>query len=138
MQLYFLDTNVIIRYLTQDNPQQAEKAYQILQQVEAGAFTITTSEAVIVETVQVLSSKALYNLPRQEIRNYLYPILTLRGLKLSQKRVYLQALDLYASTNLDFVDALNIAHMERAKTNTIVSFDQDFDRIQGITRLEQI
>lgn len=136
MELLFLDTNVIIRYLTQDNPEQAEKAYRILQQVEAGTILVTTSEAVIVETVYVLSSRALYNLPRQEIRNHLYTILALRGLKFPRKGVYLRALDLYASTNLDFVDCLNIAHMERAKINAILSFDRDFDHIPGINRRE--
>jgi predicted nucleic acid-binding protein len=136
MELLFLDTNVIIRYLTQDNPEQAEKAYRILQQVEAGTTLVTTSEAVIIEAVYVLSSRALYSLPRQEIREHLYTILALRGLKLPRKGVYLRALDLYASANLDFVDCLSVAHMERAKINTILSFDRDFDRIPSINRRE--
>ncbi|MCL5075719.1 MAG: PIN domain-containing protein [Chloroflexi bacterium] len=136
MAVEFLDTNLIIRYLTQDNPEQAERAYRILQQLEAGTLTVTTSEAIIIEAVQILSSKALYNLPRQDIRTHLTTIIALRGLKLPNKRVYLRALDLYVSTNLDFIDALNVAHMERAKIDTILSFDRDFDHIKGIIRRE--
>src|SRR5918911_916017 len=112
---HFLDTNLIIRYLTKENPDQAQRAYRIFQQLETGALTTTTCEGVIVEAVQVLSSKALYNLPRQEIRRHLSTILQLRGLKLANKRTYLRALDLYATTNLDFVDVLIVAHMERTK-----------------------
>ena len=130
----YLDTNVILRYLTQDDPQQAHKARLFLERLDAGTATVTTSEAIIVEAVYVLSSKTLYNLPRADIRFHLAKIIALRGLKLARKRTYLRALDLYAATNLDFVDALNVAHMERAGIQTIVSFDRDFDGIAGINR----
>lgn len=132
----FLDTNVILRHLTQDNPHQAERAYRLLQQVETGALAVTTSEGVLVEAVYVLSSKVVYNLPRSDIRTSLSGIISLKGLKLAHKRTYLRALDLYASTNLDFVDALNVAHMEREKIGTILSFDRDYDRVPGVTRRE--
>lgn len=107
-----------------------------MQQVEAGVRTVTTSEGVIVEAVYVLSSKAVYNLPHSAIRTNPSGIITLKGLKLPNRRTYLRALDLYASTNLDFVDALNVAHMERAKIGTILSFDRDYDRVPGVTRRE--
>lgn len=136
MALVFLDTNVIIRYLTQDNPDHARRSRQLLQQLETEAVAATTSEAVIVELVYVLSSTALYNLPRREIRTHLTTVLSLPGLKLPHKAVYLRALDLYASSSLDFTDALNMAHMERAGITTIMSFDQHFDRVPGITRKE--
>ena len=131
----FLDTNIIIRYLTQDDPGQAEKARKLLQRAEAKELTLTTCEGVIVEIVQVLSSRVLYNLPRDEIKKYLVNILSLSRLKLPHKRAYFRALDLYAAHGfLDFVDALNIAHMERQKISTIFTFDQDFDKIPGVKR----
>jgi predicted nucleic acid-binding protein len=132
----FLDTNIIIRYLTQDNPDQSRRAYNLLQQVETGALVVTTSEAVLVEVVYVLSSKTLYNFPRPDIQAHLSTVITLRGLKLPHKRTYLRALDIYASTNLDFVDALNVAHMERVQITTILTFDKDFDKVQDVTRRE--
>jgi predicted nucleic acid-binding protein len=61
--LLFLDTNIFLRYLTQNNLDQGQRAYALLQQVEAGTLRVTTSEAVITEGVHVLSSKALYNVP---------------------------------------------------------------------------
>lgn len=132
----FLDTNIILRYLTQDNPEHARRAYNLLQQVETGDLIVTTSEAVIVEVVYVLSSKTLYNFPRPDIQAHLSTVIALRGLKLPHKRTYLRALDIYATTNLDFVDALNVAHMERGQITTILTFDKDFDKVQGITRRE--
>lgn len=134
--MQFLDTNVILRYITQDSAEQAERAYRLFQQLQQGALKVTTSEAVIVECVQVLSSKVVYNLPRQDIRTHLSNVLALKGLTIPNKRSYLQALDLYASTNIDFVDALNVAHMQRAGITEILSFDRDFDRVPDVQRVE--
>lgn len=132
----YLDTNVIIRYLTQDNPDQSQRARNLFEAVERGDVTLITTEAVITETVHVLSSKALYNLPRQDIRRHVNNVLSLSGLKIAHKRSYLRALDIYASTNLDFVDALIVAHMERTGITTLMSFEKSFDKVMGITRQE--
>src|SRR6266542_3941190 len=109
----FVDTNVIIRYLTQDNPDQSRRSYEFLQRIQSGQLAATTSESVVVEVVQVLASKTLYNLPRSIIRQRLQPILRLRGLRVLQKRRIIRALDLYvAHPFLDFVDALSAAEVE--------------------------
>ena len=136
MPAEFLDTNIIIRYVTNDNPDQSARSLAFLQEVEAGRQMVTTCEGVLVEAVQVLESKRLYNFPRPDIHATLADLTAMRGLQLPHKSAYLRALELYASTNLDFVDALGVAHMERLELNTIVSFDQGFDRIQGIRRRE--
>lgn len=137
MDLPFLDTNVVIRYLTQDDPDQSKRAKAILDQVQAGKLQVTTSETVLGELVFVLSSKRLYQLPREEIRMYLSAIIGMKGLRLANKRMYLRALELYATLpRLDFADALSVAEMERRKLTTIISFDEDFDGIEGITRRE--
>src|SRR6266496_1944026 len=99
--LGFVDTNVIIRYMTQDEPTMAAAAKQLFDQVEAGTVTITTCEGVIAEVIYILSSKALYNIPRDEIKKHLRNFLRMKGLKLAHKSVYLRALDIYTSTNLD-------------------------------------
>lgn len=132
----FLDTNLIIRHLTRDNPIQSEKARNIFKKLEDGSYTVITSEATIIEAVQVLSSKKLYHLPRDDIKKYLSSIILLPGLKLPHKRTFLRSLELYAKLPIDFVDALNIAHMERIKIKTILSFDTDFDRVKVISRKE--
>ncbi len=134
----FLDTNVILRYLTRDDEAKAEACYQLFQQVRRGEEELVTCEAIVTEVVYVLSSpRAPYRLSHEEIRARLVPILTLRGLRLPQKRVYLSALDLYASSPfLDFEDALAVAHMERLGVTEIVSYDRDFDRLPTLQRVE--
>ena len=68
---------------------------------------------MIAAVAYVLSSTVLYNVPRAEIQTRLVTLLTLKGLRLPEKGVYVRALELYATTNLDFVDALLVAHVER-------------------------
>ncbi len=134
----FLDTNVILRYLTRDDEAKAEACYQLFQRVKLGQEELFTCEAVITEVAYVLSSpRAPYRLSHEEVRARLLPILTLRSFRLPQKRVYLRALDLYASAPfLDFEDALAVAHMEHQGLTEIVSYDRDFDRVTGLRRIE--
>ena len=134
----FLDTNVILRFLTRDDEEKAAACFRLFQRVQRGEEEILTCEAVVSEVVYVLSSRrAGYGLSREAIRGRLAPILTLRGLRLPQKRVYLRALDIYASSPfLDFEDALAAAHMERHGISEIVSYDRGFDRVPGVRRVE--
>ncbi len=138
MELVFLDTNIVIRYLTQDNPDKAEGSRALLKQVEAGELTLIESESIVVEIVQVLSSKVLYNQPRATVARHLSAILALTKLRLANKRTIARALDLWvnAPASVDFVDALSVAHMERQQIATIASFDRDFDRFAQISRYE--
>lgn len=135
-EIVFLDTNVFIRYLTQDDPDKAARAYALLQAVEQGERLVTTCEAVIAEGVYILASKALYNVPRPLIARRIGAILDLRGFRLANKTVYRRALDRFAATNLDFTDCLIVARMEQAKLTKLRSFDRSFDTIAGITRIE--
>ncbi len=137
MNAAFLDTNIFIRHLTNDDPIQSAKAYHLFKDIEAGKTKVVTSHAVIVETVQVLSSKKLYNLPRETVRDLLTPILMLPGLKVEPlKMMVIKALHMWAASNVDFVDTLIVAYMQREQIQTIVSFDHDFDDFPGITRKE--
>ncbi len=72
---------------------------------------------MVVETVNVLSSRVTHNLPRQEIHRHLGNIFSLRGFRIPQKNTYRRALELWVATPpvRDFVDALSVAQMERLK-----------------------
>ena len=91
---------------------------------------------MLVEAVQVLSSKVLYDLPRDTIRRRLAAIIRLSSVRLRSKRRYLRALDLSAATSLDFVDALLVALAEQTGENAVISYDRGLDRIPDIRRIE--
>lgn len=132
----YLDANVILRFLTKDDPAKADRCFALFSKVKAKEVVLTTSESVLAEVVYVLSSKALYDQPRENIRRMLLPIISLPGLRILHRRAFLRALDIFSTSRLDFEDALSIAHMERLKVKTIVSYDRDFDGVEGIRRRE--
>ncbi len=134
----FVDTNVIIRFLTRDDAEKAQACFELFREVEAGREQLLICEAIVAEVAYVLSSRSgPYRLSHEEIRQRLLPILSLRNLKLPQKRRYLRALDLYAASPLlDIEDAIAAAHMEGEGITEILSYDKDFDGIEGVARVE--
>ena len=131
-----LDTNIIVRHLTADHPEHSPRARHLFEGLAVGQSTAALREAVLVEAVQVLSSKALYNLPRSTIANDLSELIRMPGVGLRPKSLYLRALHLYGQySTLSFVDCLLAATAER-EDGQVLSFDQGFDRLTFITRVE--
>lgn len=134
MTLRFLDTNILLRYLTKDDPEKATRALALLLRVERGEERVVTSSLVIFETVWTLQK--YYRLPRTDIRDRLLPVLRLRGVHLVNKRVYIEALERFALTTISFADVFNSVYLASLGVSEIYSWDTDFDRIPGITRIE--
>lgn len=80
--------------------------------------------------------QSFYKLPKTRIRELLVPLINLRGLQLPSKPAIRQALDLYVEKNLSFADAFIAAEMLRRGETEIYSWDEGFDRVEGLTRLE--
>lgn len=91
---------------------------------------------MIADAVYVLTSPRLYHVARNEVRELLSTLVHLPHFRVQNRFCVLRALDLYASTKLDFGDTLIIASMEQQNSRILYSYDTDFDRIQGITRKE--
>jgi predicted nucleic acid-binding protein len=134
MALSFLDTNVLLRHLLQDHPQQSPQATAYLARVERGEIKVRTADTVVFETVFTLQRQ--YGVPKEEIRDNLLPILELPGIVLPGKRRLRKVFDLYVDLNLPFADAYHVALMQRLGLRHIISFDKEFSRVPGVTRVE--
>jgi predicted nucleic acid-binding protein len=134
MTLSFLDTNIFLRHLLQDDPDHSPKASAFLKRIEAGEVKVRTSDTVIFETVFTLQK--VYRRPKAAIRDSFLPLLELPGIVLPQKRRYRKVFSLYVENNLPFADAYHAVLMEQLNLTEIVTFDTDFDRIKGITRVK--
>lgn len=132
----FLDTDVIIRLVTGDDPAKQAAAQRLFERVEQGTLTIAAPVTVIADAVFVLSAPRLYALPRPVVGAALARLLSLPGLHVQGRRTVLRALELYASTNLDFGDVFIVASMEQARARDLYSYDTDFDRVASVTRRE--
>jgi predicted nucleic acid-binding protein len=106
----------------------------LLLRVEQGQEIVETSSMVIFETIFLLEKS--YRTARTKIREDVNDLLALRGLRLANKRIYNDALDLYVDKNISFVDAYNAAFMQSRRIREIYSWARDFDRLAGIKRVE--
>ena len=130
----FLDTNIFLRHLTGDIPDQAQKATLFFEKVERGDLKVATSDIVVLEVVWTL--ERYYKKSRQEIKSALLPLLQLKNIRLTGKRQLPKVFDFYINLNIPFADAYHILFMEKNKLIQIISFDRDFDKVPGITRIE--
>ena len=129
----FIDTNLFLRYFTRDDEKKAEDVLKLLKRVARNEEKVITSPLVIFETVFTLET--YYKVPREEIKNLLQTILNLRGLRLDFQGIFESALGLYSQRKISFADAFNACFMQQAEVKEIYSFDEDFDKIEGIKRV---
>ena len=129
----FLDTNILLRHLLQDDPEQSPKATAYLMRIEAGEIQVRTADTVIFETVFTL--QRTYKAPREGIRDNLLPLIELPGILLPGKRRFRRVFALYVERNLPFADAYHAVLMEQMHLTEIATFDTHFDTIPGIQRI---
>lgn len=108
------DTNMILRYLLNDNAQMADKAEQYIKDGE-----VYVTIEVIAEVVYVL--KGVYSLEREKISEYLKQFLKL--VNCDDKEILHFSLDTYAEQNLDFIDCVLYGYHIK-KNFKIATFDK--------------
>ena len=139
--MIFVDANYIVRFLAEpvteaDRVMEAD-ASVLFERVERGEVEITTSEAVLAEVAFILSAPRHFGLSAAEVSTRLRALIQSPGLRLPQKRLYLRALDVYATTpRIGFVDALTVAYVEHHGLE-LPSFDRHFDRFPALRRVQR-
>ena len=130
-EVYFVDTNLFLRYLTNDIPVQADAVESLLQRAAKGKVNLITTGMVIAEIVWTLES--FYELEKKKIQEMVLGILNTDGLEVIDSDLILQAIVPYADKNVDYIDAFNAAWMVKNDVDKIYTFDQKhFDRFEKI------
>jgi predicted nucleic acid-binding protein len=134
----YLDANVFIRYISQDDEAKAADCLRLFERLSHDEEECFITESVVGEVVYVLTSPALgYLLAAEGLGDALRPLLQFPSIELPNKTRCLRALDIYSERPfLGFEDALIIAHMEAEGIGEVYSYDRDFDRVPGLTRVE--
>ncbi|MBW1674497.1 MAG: PIN domain-containing protein [Deltaproteobacteria bacterium] len=130
----FLDTNIFIRFLTDDVPEKVDACEEIFKKAVEKQETLFTTELVIAEIVWVLES--FYKLPKNEIQDKVEKILNTPNLICPHKDLILNALILYSEKNIDYIDACNALILKENGIEELYSYDKHYDRIDWLTRLE--
>jgi predicted nucleic-acid-binding protein len=121
-----LDTNVLLRYLVQDDPTQSPRATEVIEgrltEHEPGFVTLVS----ILEVVWVL--KSLYKRSRQEIANDIEMLLAADTLEVQNEQEVYQAVVALRNGVGTFEDALIAALCTRRGCSTTLTFDEDAAR----------
>jgi uncharacterized protein len=128
---FFADTNLFLRLLTNDVPEQVDAFVDLLKKAANGDFIIVINPMVIAEIVWTLES--YYQLPKSPIQSHILAILNTPGLEVVDSDLVLQAIHGYLEKNVDFIDAFNAAWMQQQGIASVYTFDQKhFKRFEGI------
>ncbi|MCL2089793.1 MAG: PIN domain-containing protein [Micrococcales bacterium] len=125
-----LDTNVIVRHLTQDPPTMGRDATAYLSQ----ATSLVLTDVIAAETVYVLQS--FYQAPRPTTAAALRALVAMESVVCEHPSLILRALDLYSDDRMDFADAYLVAYAENTQTPEIASFDKGIDKARTVTRVD--
>lgn len=109
-----VDTNVVVRFMTDDDPAQAAIARHLI-----ATQTIHLQKTVLLETEWVLRS--LYRFPSLTIAEALRAFIGLPNVQPEQPAMTAQALDWFAQ-GMDFADALHLAGAEECEA--FATFDR--------------
>lgn len=117
-----IDTNVLVRYLTQDDKTQAAKANKLidneLTSSEPGFITLIS----LVELVWVLES--CYGQPKKKVIEVLHALLTTKQLLIEGADLAYLAVKRYAAGKADFSDTLIVIISESRGCGSVVTFDK--------------
>lgn len=130
-----VDTNVLLRFLTDEPKDLAERAASILERAEARDVKLVVPSLVLAEVVYVL--ELVYEWARAEISEKLRELIGAGVLHFPEADVLTQALeDDEARRKLDFADAYAAALARVGGHGRVISFDRELDGLTGIDRIE--
>lgn len=124
-----LDTNVIVRYIVQDDMAQARKATALIESLtdENPGFI---SMVAVVELVWVIQS--CYDASKAETVAIFDKLLRLRTLRLENADVISKAVRSYAASTADFADCFIQCSGSHAQCSHTVTFDSKASKTAGM------
>jgi len=113
-----LDTNYIVRYLTNDNIEMEKIAENII--LNQNPYI---SNEVLAEVVYVLVG--VYSIPKKDVADMLIQLVSFSNIQVENKDIIKNALIIFQTKNLDFVDCILCSY---SKIDMIKTFDKKLNK----------
>jgi predicted nucleic-acid-binding protein len=126
----FVDTNILVRHLTGEPADLAERATRFL----ASADELLLADLILAETIYVLES--FYKAPRSQVADAMRSLIAMRCVVTIDPALLLRALEVYELDRIDFAEAYLVAQAEASGVRAVASFDKSIDRVKTIQRIE--
>lgn len=128
-----LDTNVLVRYLVQDDPGQSRKASQVISRECTRGTPGFINRIVLCELVWVLESA--YGYSKETIAGVLEKVLRTSQFQVEDVQSAWTAFRLYRKGKADFADCLLGTVNRHQGCDRTVTFDQQAGRLEGFVLL---
>ncbi|AYF77452.1 type II toxin-antitoxin system VapC family toxin [Nocardia yunnanensis] len=125
-----LDTNIIIRHLTQDPPELGRRASAFLAQADS----LHLPDMILAETVYVLQS--VYQVSRPHVAALARVLVSSRNIVTDDPALLIRTIDVYEHYRLSFADAYLVALAEAGPGSSIATFDKGIGKVETIVRVE--
>jgi predicted nucleic acid-binding protein len=126
----FVDTNILVRHLTGDPPEIAQRATRYL----GTGRRLLLVDLIVAETVYVLES--FYESPRSQVAEAIRSLIAFDSIMCVDPALLLRAVEVYETDRLDFAEAYLVASAESTEVFRVASFDGAIDRIETVERVE--
>jgi len=128
-----LDTNVLVRYVVQDDTLQFAAAKRLVRQCLADGRSIFVPVTVALELEWVL--RASYGYGKDDVLQVLSSLLSADELNFESERALEVALQLFREGAADFADCLHIALATQAGEQPLWTFDKGAAKVIGAQML---
>ena len=126
----FVDSNILVRHLTGDPPDQARQATEFLR----GGQTLILVDLIVAEVVYVLES--VYEVERLRVAELVRAVVGFPTVVVADEGLLLRTLEIYEEHRIHFAESYLAASAELSGVGVVASFDRDIDRVPTIRRLE--
>jgi predicted nucleic-acid-binding protein len=128
-----LDTNVLVRFLVEDDRSQAERARKLLAGIDARNDRCCITDIVLCELVWVLAS--CYGISRAEIGATIKKLIATRQLSFSSTDRVHRVVESFLSGAGDFADYLIREQAREAGCSAVATFDRKLLKEKGFSPL---
>ncbi len=129
-----IDTNVLLRLLTEDDAAQAAAVQRLLAPLDAEPESVLINDIVLVETLWTL--RRLYGFDRAGQAEVLGHLLSALTFRFEDREVLSQALKTFTGTSADFSDCLIAAKNTRWGCESTATFDRSMAPLAGVSLLK--
>ncbi len=124
-----LDTNVLVRYIVQDDPSQLAAAKRLISRCVAEGSTLFLPVTVVLELEWVLRSS--FEFGKDDVLTTLSSLFSAAELTFESERALEVALQLFRKGSADFADCLHVALATQAGEQPLWTFDKSASKIGG-------